>query len=228
MQPGVLHRHVQDLVARSTLSQDAPAPPPLPSVLGLAGLLDSALVVEPVVHFKAGNTHQLIAMQMDVFRGLVASPVTSFAQEFDLHTKCASWRFMRSIYRCARRGAAAACRWPSGRAAVCRPLTTMLKSCGLNTPYCMLRHPPAATGSEAAKAVHFPGHCTLKAVIVKLDGQRALCAIPCNRTVDLVALRKVAGAATAELVPAAELRVHVPATQVRALPHRRTSTAACC
>ena len=79
---------------------------------------------------------------------------------------------------------------------------------------CILRHEPTATASEAAKAVHFPGVCCLKAVVVRLDGEFALCAIPCTRCVDLEALAAMAQVKEARLATASELRERVPAAQV--------------
>jgi prolyl-tRNA editing enzyme YbaK/EbsC (Cys-tRNA(Pro) deacylase) len=79
---------------------------------------------------------------------------------------------------------------------------------------CIIRHEPAATASEAAKAVHFPGACCLKAVLVRLDSDFGLCAIPANRCVDLSALAKLAGVQEASLATAVELRERVPAAQV--------------
>jgi hypothetical protein len=100
---------------------------------------------------------------------------------------------------------------------VCRKLTSMLVNCGLDVPHCILRHKPTATASEEAKAVHFPGPCTLKAVVVKLDGSFALCAIPSTHSVDLDALAELTDAKGARLAEAAELRERVPAAQVRLL-----------
>lgn len=90
----------------------------------------------------------------------------------------------------------------------------MLVNCGLDVPNCILRHKPSATASEEAKAMHFPGPCTLKAVVVKLDGSFVLCAIPSTHSVDLEALAELADVKGARLAEASELRERVPMSQV--------------
>ena len=97
----------------------------------------------------------------------------------------------------------------------CRELTQMLTQVKAHVGNCIVRHEPAATASEGAKALRFPGMCCLKAVVVRLDGTYAMCAVPCTRCVDLAALAKLAGVAEARLASASELRERVPAAQVR-------------
>lgn len=80
---------------------------------------------------------------------------------------------------------------------------------------CIVRHKPAATASEGAKALRFPGMCCLKAVVVRLDGWYAMCAVPCTRCVDLTRLAALASVTEARLATASELRERVPAAQVR-------------
>ena len=62
--------------------------------------------------------------------------------------------------------------------------------------------------------MHFPGACTLKAVIVQLDDEYAMCVLRCTRRVDLDALAKVSGSKSVRLATAAAMREIAPAAEV--------------
>ena len=63
--------------------------------------------------------------------------------------------------------------------------------------------------------MHFPGACTLKAVVVQLDDEYAMCVLRCTRRVDLDVLAKVSGSKSVRLATAAAMREIAPAAEVR-------------
>ncbi len=59
--------------------------------------------------------------------------------------------------------------------------------------YDVLHHDPAFTSQEEAARMHISGYEFVKTVVVKLDGQYALAAVPAPRLVDFKKLARAAG-----------------------------------
>jgi Ala-tRNA(Pro) deacylase len=60
--------------------------------------------------------------------------------------------------------------------------------------YQMRRHDTAFTAQDLARKEHVSGHQVIKPVLVQVDGQFVLCALPASARVDLLELRKELGA----------------------------------
>ena len=65
--------------------------------------------------------------------------------------------------------------------------------------YSTQKHPPAYTAQEVAEQAHICGRRVAKTVVVKLDGELALCVLPATERVNFCILRQAAGTSTAEL-----------------------------
>ena len=65
--------------------------------------------------------------------------------------------------------------------------------------YTCCKHKPAFTAQEIAESAHISGHRLAKTVVVKLDGQLALCILPAAERVNFSQLRHIARSHTAEL-----------------------------
>lgn len=97
-------------------------------------------------------------------------------------------------------------------------LTRMMNKCGMRVPHGIIRHAPAMTASETAQKMQIPGLAMLKTVVVKLDGQLAMCAVASTDVIDLVKLSQLARAGRAELATEDELRKAFPDVEVGAMP----------
>ena len=85
-------------------------------------------------------------------------------------------------------------------------------------PYLMLRHPPAFTAPELAAVAHIPGRRSAKVVICIADSGPVQAVIPAHYTVNLEALRQLAGCASLRLAQEAEIAVLYPEFEVGAMP----------
>ena len=84
--------------------------------------------------------------------------------------------------------------------------------------YISFGHRPAYTAQEIAAAVHAPGRDVVKTVMVKLDGQMAMAALPASYQINFGLLRKASGAASAKLAGEAEFKDMFPDCEIGALP----------
>jgi Ala-tRNA(Pro) deacylase len=85
-------------------------------------------------------------------------------------------------------------------------------------PYQTIHHLPAYTASQTAQAAHISGKHLAKVVIVKLDGNFAMVALPANRNVDWEALKKVTNAKQVELASEQEFSQLFPNCDTGAMP----------
>jgi Ala-tRNA(Pro) deacylase len=85
-------------------------------------------------------------------------------------------------------------------------------------PYVTLRHPPAFTAPEVAEVAHIPGRRSAKVVICMADGQPVQAVVPAHYSVDLEALRQLAGAASLRLAREPEIATLYPEFEVGAMP----------
>lgn len=84
--------------------------------------------------------------------------------------------------------------------------------------YVSIRHSPAFTAQEVAASGHIPGRELAKTVIVKLDGDLAMVAVPASEQVHLERLKEVAGARHAEIAEEAEFEDRFPGCELGAMP----------
>ncbi len=84
--------------------------------------------------------------------------------------------------------------------------------------YVTIQHSVAYTAQETAQSAHVSGHEFAKTVMVKLDGRMAMAVLRGDDRVDLVLLRKVADADSAELAGEDEFRGLFPGVEVGAMP----------
>lgn len=84
--------------------------------------------------------------------------------------------------------------------------------------YDVMHHDPAFTAQELAARMHVSGYEFVKVVVVKLDGQFALAAIPAPRLVNLKGLAHVAGARKCALASEQELQQLFPDCELGAMP----------
>lgn len=84
--------------------------------------------------------------------------------------------------------------------------------------YVSIRHSPAFTAQEVAASGHIPGRELAKTVIVKLDGDLAMVALPASEQVHLERLKEVAGAQHAEIAEEAEFEDRFPGCELGAMP----------
>jgi Ala-tRNA(Pro) deacylase len=82
----------------------------------------------------------------------------------------------------------------------------------------VVQHDPAFTAQELAAQMHVPGREFVKVVVVKLDRQPALAAVPAHRLVDLKALARLAKVKKCSLASEAELQELFPDCEVGAMP----------
>jgi Ala-tRNA(Pro) deacylase len=84
--------------------------------------------------------------------------------------------------------------------------------------YISFGHRPAYTAQEMAAAVHAPGREVVKTVMVKLDGQMAMAALPASYQISFGRLRMATGAASARLAGEEEFKDMFPDCEIGALP----------
>jgi Ala-tRNA(Pro) deacylase len=85
-------------------------------------------------------------------------------------------------------------------------------------PYQTIHHLPSYTASQTAQAAHISGKHLAKVVIVKLDGNFAMVALPANRNIDWEALKEVTHAKQAELASEQEFTKLFPDCDTGAMP----------
>ena len=85
-------------------------------------------------------------------------------------------------------------------------------------PFSCQRHPPAYSAQETAAKAHISGRLVAKTVVVKLDGQLALCIVPATERVNFSVLRQAAGSHTAELAEEDEFIGNFPFCEPGAMP----------
>lgn len=85
-------------------------------------------------------------------------------------------------------------------------------------PYLTLRHPPAFTAPELSAVAHIPGRRSAKVVICIADSQPVQAVLPAHYTVDLEALRRLAGAEALRLAHEEEIAALYPEFEVGAMP----------
>ncbi len=84
--------------------------------------------------------------------------------------------------------------------------------------YACRKHEPAFTAQEVAENAHISGHSLAKTVVVKLDGNLALCILPAAERVNFSQLRYIAGSHTAELASEDEFLVRFNHCEPGSLP----------
>jgi Ala-tRNA(Pro) deacylase len=85
-------------------------------------------------------------------------------------------------------------------------------------PYLTFRHPPAFTAPELSEVAHIPGRQSAKVVICLADDRPVQAVVPAHYTVDLDALRRLAGATTLRLAREEEIAALYPEFEVGAMP----------
>ncbi len=76
-------------------------------------------------------------------------------------------------------------------------------------PYVTFKHPPAYTAPELSAVAHIPGRRSAKVVICIADGRPVQAVLPAHYSVDLEALRQLAGATSLRLAREDGNRRHV-------------------
>jgi len=84
--------------------------------------------------------------------------------------------------------------------------------------YVTITHSKAYTAQEIAAAVHIPGKEMAKSVIIKLDCEFALAALPASYKIDFDLLAKAAGVGKAELATEKEFANLFPECELGAMP----------
>ncbi len=84
--------------------------------------------------------------------------------------------------------------------------------------YLVISHSPAYTAQGIAGLTHISGKELAKTVIVKLDGSLAMAVIPAKFHVDLLLLKRVAGAKNVALATEDEFRDRFPECETGAMP----------
>jgi len=84
--------------------------------------------------------------------------------------------------------------------------------------YITIPHPPAFTAQEIAASTHIPGRELAKTVMVKLDGEMAMVALPADRKLDLGRLRNTTRAQLVRLATEEEFRESFPGCELGAMP----------
>ena len=85
-------------------------------------------------------------------------------------------------------------------------------------PYVTLRHPPAFTAPELSAVAHIPGCRSAKVVICITDEGPVQAVLPAHYSVDLEALKKLAGRAAMRLAREDEIAALYPEFEVGAMP----------
>ena len=84
--------------------------------------------------------------------------------------------------------------------------------------YVLLKHSPAFTAQEVAAAAHIPGREMAKTVVVKLDGEMALVALPAPEMVRMKHLKAETGVSQVELASEGEFKARFPDCEAGAMP----------
>lgn len=89
---------------------------------------------------------------------------------------------------------------------------------GNKVEYSVISHPPAYTAQEVAASAHIPGRDLAKTVIVQVDGTLAMAVVPASREVDMVLLRKAAGAQRVGLADKSEFATRFEGCKLGTMP----------
>lgn len=84
--------------------------------------------------------------------------------------------------------------------------------------YVNVKHSQAYTAQEVAASAHIPGRTMAKVVIVELDGEMAMAALPANRKVVLQDLRDVTGSEYVRFVAEDKFKSRFPDCEIGAMP----------
>jgi Ala-tRNA(Pro) deacylase len=84
--------------------------------------------------------------------------------------------------------------------------------------YVTISHSPAFTSQEVAASAHVSGWSMAKTVIVKVDGEFAMCVLPANLKIVLQDLREITGSDDVRFASEAEFRNLFPDCEVGAMP----------
>ena len=84
--------------------------------------------------------------------------------------------------------------------------------------YVTIRHSPAFTAQEIAATAHIPGRELAKTVVIRVDGQMAMCVLPASQRVDFDLLRSATGAQLVELATEGEFESLFPGCELGAMP----------
>ena len=85
-------------------------------------------------------------------------------------------------------------------------------------PYTTLLHPPAFTAMHVAAASHTPGRSFAKTVVCFADAEPILAVVPAHYTIDLEALRALAGASSLRLALPEEMLKLYPDCEEGTMP----------
>ena len=84
--------------------------------------------------------------------------------------------------------------------------------------YLLIVHSPAYTAQEIAASAHIPGKKLAKTVILKLDGEMAMCVMPADRKVDFEKCKVEMNTQRVELANEEELKYAFPGSEIGAMP----------
>ena len=84
--------------------------------------------------------------------------------------------------------------------------------------YIAISHSLAYTAQGIAAVAHVPGKELAKTVIVKIDNSLAMAVVPASSHVDLMLLKKAAGARTVELATEQEFKDRFPDCETGSMP----------
>lgn len=84
--------------------------------------------------------------------------------------------------------------------------------------YLVIAHPPVYTAQETALSAYYPGWEVAKTVVVRIDGETAMVAVPACCKVDFDILREITGAQNIELTAEDELEILFPDCEIGAMP----------
>jgi Ala-tRNA(Pro) deacylase len=76
----------------------------------------------------------------------------------------------------------------------------------MGIPYRLSHHDTAFTAQDLAQKEHVSGHKVIKPVLMEVDGQFVLCALPASYRIDLDALRRELGAEDMRMADEATLQ----------------------
>lgn len=89
---------------------------------------------------------------------------------------------------------------------------------GRGVKYVSIMHSLAYTAQEVAASAHVSGKEMVKTLVVKLDGQMALVALPASEKVDLHEVQEATGAKRVELATETEFGSRFPGCDLGAMP----------
>jgi Ala-tRNA(Pro) deacylase len=84
--------------------------------------------------------------------------------------------------------------------------------------YVVIKHSPAYTSQEIAELAHISAKKLAKTVIVKIDNELAMIALPAHLKVDFNNIKKMTGAKKVELASEAEFQEKFPDCELGAMP----------